>query len=338
MFNAMVLLTVTGIVWALIGVVYSGVVSKKINILNLSLLYTPILIFVNFFFFADLDKIFSAGFTPPALDFFGLIVVGGAINIVGMLLMQFGMKYGNNGFVFAIGQSALVLPFVIILAMYRETPDIAKVIGTVCVLIGVALIGFQSGSEQKSDLKEGGNTPQNKKNYLWLVFALLAFFTIGISQAMFSSTGYIEDAYSLRPAFLALGAFLGSVLCKAYFPDEKFSVTKPMLLFSFFLILVGMASAKLSFAAIDAMGELKLASMTYPIATGICIVTFALYSIFVLKEKTHRMGLAGLAAIVLGVLLFCCPGRKGAEPEESAIATESEQVLNSSTEDTGILP
>lgn len=48
--------------------------------------------------------------------------------------------------------------------------------------------------------------------------------------------------------------------------------------------------------------------MVYPTAIGLCITLFSLYSVVFLKERLRGVTMAGLALMVVGILLLAANG------------------------------
>ena len=44
------------------------------------------------------------------------------------------------------------------------------------------------------------------------------------------------------------------------------------------------------------------AGLGYPLAIGICVIGFSLYSLLILKEKLARLSMAGRGAVCIGII------------------------------------
>jgi len=206
------------------------------------------------------------------------------------------MKFGHNGAIWAIGQSALVLPFLWGILVMGEHSNALKITGVALILTGMALPAFIKNTLGNEDAHAGNRL-------LWFKLALLSLFIIGTGQTLQSIPSYWqgwEDSAGLRPALSCLGCAIGGAACLLIRRNSKWPSR------SLFLLAAGMAmlntiSTKLFFVSLDRLGLCGMASLGFPIMVGSCIVGFSLYSLLVIREKPHFYHWAGLAATLSGI-------------------------------------
>lgn len=58
------------------------------------------------------------------------------------------------------------------------------------------------------------------------------------------------------------------------------------------------------YRTLDGFAEFGKIGMVYPVATGICVVIFSIYSVLFLKERLNSASLAGLLGIAGGIFLL----------------------------------
>ena len=104
MLTGILLALTTGLVFMLIGIVYSYA-GTKVNILNVLLLNS--LSYAIIFFIAAIPGGFSADMWQPIL----VMMLSGAFNTLAMLSLQKSMAIGKSGVAWAIVQSAFVGPY-----------------------------------------------------------------------------------------------------------------------------------------------------------------------------------------------------------------------------------
>lgn len=288
----------TGFIWIFIGVVFSYAAKNKLNIINLNILSSIITIILLPVFITDGSGFLSGGNYPPML-YILLVIIAGAFNMTGMILIQGAMKYGHNSVTWAIGQSALIIPFFCGLFLLGEKAELLKILGAFLVVGGIITLSrIKSGNE---------NSPHESNNRKWLAMTLSAFLIVGIAQALQAATPYFsyQDDFGIRPMLIMLGSMLAVVAGRLILRDGKFSMTRIMFILALILVAINIACLKLLFMAIDSLASVNMVAAVYPIAIGTCITGFAIYSMAVLKEKVNALIFGGTALIVAGIICFC---------------------------------
>ena len=198
--------------------------------------------------------------------------------------MAEGMKYGPNGAVWGIMQSALIFPFIVGVLCFAQPLTYPSFAGI--ILLTVALVFFalaKNGESQVTDIKQS-----------WRFYALLSFTMIAIQQSLFTIPSYMEEGREISSIVRALssssGTFLGVFITFAYdgirntekWLESFTSLKKPL----FYIYVFGLQFFSLIFAytllypGVDIMAENGAGSVSYPLMVGSCIVSFSLYTIW----------------------------------------------------------
>ena len=70
------------------------------------------------------------------------------------------------------------------------------------------------------------------------------------------------------------------------------------------LTVVGLSAQHCFFMAIDQLEKVNMVSLAFPLALGVCILSFLLYSVFFLKEKNSWRGWLGFSLTLTGMLIL----------------------------------
>ena len=194
----------------------------------------------------------------------------------------------------ALGQSALIIPFIMISLIFGEEMSMVKIVGTVLIVAGMFAV-----SRKKND---SDNT--RYPNPAWGIgLALIAFCVLGIAQTMTSTCGRLgfDDRFGLRPVYYTIGCFMVIWFGKAIKGEFKINLNKEMLIVASLMSLNTLLSLYLQFKGIDALSSAEQGGLFFPIALGCCIGGFAIYSRLFLRERLHWVNALGLIVILCGV-------------------------------------
>ena len=188
------------------------------------------------------------------------------------------------------------------------------------------------------DLKKGSNTAQGKskkKFILWLVYALVAFFTtggIGVMQKVHSTSAYAAEKNAfLIIAFLFSFVFAGSIyaICLirerkkqqvlAQTPKETVSretqqatgkVEKSKKYYGWktliFIVVGGVFVALNNKLNLQLSGEMDSA-VFFPLVNGTNLILTTIVSVVLFKEKFKKLQWIGLIAGIVAVIMLCNP-------------------------------
>jgi len=288
MFWGILLSLLTGVSFIAVGAVYSYA-GNRIRMLDAMLVYNWVLVF--------LLLPFCGGLSDAPMKLTSLMVFAGAINIAAMLLLQKAMACGNSGVAWAVGQSALIGPFICGMLFFGEQPSLWRTAGALAIVAGMLLIGLS---------KQENGKPHSGRNWLKLAFGAFLILAAAQSLATASSCWVYRMSGSDRAFCMSAGAAVALLSFKLARP-KRVEFSRTMRITVGLLTGVGLASLLLTFAALDQLAKVSLAGIGYPIMLGSCIAGFALYSALVLKEKIRPLQWVAIIAITFGIILLSCP-------------------------------
>ena len=298
MATGILLTLLIGVLWSFVGVYYKFIARWNLSVFNISLVANVFSIVV----LAALQLRGLAGkpvaLEPPPLLYALFIIVAGALNSGGSLMLQRSMLYGRSGITWAIGQSAMIVPFVALALFFGERWIPVKVAGTVLVLAGMGILGA------------GRNDGEAPRPGYGLLLALEAFLVLGVAQSMTASTSYLSyrDELELRPVLLAIGGLIGALAGKVLLRDRGFRMERRALAVVILMSLQGLLVLLVQFKALDLLGAHGLGGIFFPVAIGTCIAGYSVWSIVLFKEKATLPVIAGTAVILVGILMYCLVG------------------------------
>ena len=229
---------------------------------------------------------------------FALCALGGFANFYNYVLTGKAMARGPNGLVWGIMQSGLVGAFLMGVIFFGEKPTLFQLAGLLLILGGVLAMGIA---------KNNGSAARGKR---WVPLALGALLLAMTTQCCNTLPSYFPEMGKNGILSRMLGSGLGSLLGFAIttlpgmIRKRDFGGRGEWIIAGI-LILMGLAASFFFFfRGLDRLAEIGCAGLGYPLAIGVCVIGFSLYSLLILKEKFARASLAGLGAACLGIILI----------------------------------
>ena len=234
----------------------------------------------------------------------------GFLNYWMALCMGRAMRTGPNGTVWTIVQCGFVFPFVLGVAIGNTALTPSRLLGLLCVLVGVYFCGRARTTNGGARRASGGG---------WLVFALGGFVFCGINQCA-------QCMASLAPAETRPTALM-RILCGV---AGMFAAIAPHQLwlwrerrrngtprdpdlgakYRYLFKICGAGSAIFflsSFCflynALDRLEEVGRIAIATPLMLSACLVGFAAYGAAFLRERPSRPQLLGTAFALAGIVL-----------------------------------
>ncbi len=287
-----------GLLSALVGVLYKIAAKKELNIFNITLAASIFSLFI--LGGSSAGNLRTAESVDCSLFQILFVILAGGIGTAGALILQRSMIYGNSGISWAIGQSALIVPFLSITLIFGESWHPAKICGTVFILAGMAVLSVPDSSGQTE------STPLKNPKY-GLFLALLSFAVLGLAQSMMSATSYLfpPDHAGLRPLLMTAGAIPATFCGKILLHDKDYRLNKGALLVLVLLCFQVIASNTLQFKALDLLKNIGMNGIFYPVAIGTGIGAYTLCSVLAFREKANAFTIIGIAGILAGILAYC---------------------------------
>lgn len=292
MFQGITFTLITGLLWAAIGVAYSVMAQRKMGFFAVMGPSFTVTAALSWLVLPD-HRLLSSGAVDRISLLAAVMAGAGAITVTGMACMQAGMRRGHHGACWAVGQSALIAPYLCGVALFGEPLVWQRTLGVILILGSLVAFGRAREASETEDAHGNGK---------WFGLAICALILLSLSQSLTTLPSYWEgwtDAAHLRVPLFFTG-LATAYLTGAFVVGKK--PGKAEWCVAAALVAVALPSHFCLYKAMDCLKPLQMVGVVYPLAVGMCILGFALYSLLVLKEKTttfHILGLAvGLAGIV----------------------------------------
>jgi len=297
MLTGLVLAFVVGILWSFVGVFYKLIAKYDLSVFNISLAGSVFSFFITLIFITKTGAFCTGEIALPGWKYILFVLAATGINMAGSLVLQRSMVHGKSGVTWAIGQSALIIPFLSITLIFGEPWSAIKVGGTLAVILGMIVLS----------MRPGGKDEQLPRPLYGIVLALIAFFVLGIAQSMTSATSFFdyEDKGDLRPLLAVIGSAFVTVCGKYIMKDYGFRLNKKALIIIVLQAVQGVIATWLSYVAMDKLKSVGMNGVFYPIAVGTCIAGYSIYSVVFFKEKSNVFLVTGTAAILTGIAIYC---------------------------------
>ncbi len=290
---------IVGLLWAGVGVMFSQISARRLPAQLIYCLGCGFVALVGWIALVDWSVLLSGQMPKLGATIFWMTLAGFA-NIGGMSLMIHTMSLGHRGLTWAIGQSAMVVPFVASVLIWRDPVAPVGYMGMLCLLAALALISRRhKGTGEFARCSKSAAADRH-----WLLMAFLTLIVIGLSQTSMTVTSRWpewEDAANLR---LPVTYTASAALMLVFTLIQRKPLTRRLLPWGLLYGAVALTSFTMLFACLDLMADNGLAGIVYPIAIGVCITGFSIYSRLVLKESMKPASMAGLILCLLGVVLL----------------------------------
>lgn len=286
-----------GLLWTCVGVFYKMMAQWKLSPFNISLVTAPATLVLTLLFFTKTGALLSGELALPDWTYVLYIIIAGGVNMGGSLILQRSMLYGKSAVTWAIGQSALIVPFLAITLIFSEPWSLSKVMGSLTILIGMAV--FACRNDEKQNI-----LPRARYG---LFLALLAFAVLGIAQTMMSGASYLsyKDPGHTRPVLSVIGSFFAVLTGKFLLKERGFHLERKAWLLICLIIIQGAVAACAQFIAMDHLAACRMNAVFFPFAIGVCIGGYTLCSVIFFKEKMTKLIGLGTLLVLSGIVLFC---------------------------------
>ena len=213
----------------------------------------------------------------------GLGSINGFLYLLSFVLFQLSVK--KNGVVLSsvFMKLGLLVPLVLSIVFFAEVPTWMQIAGFIIAVAAIILINLQKSSE-------------NSRMGLGLVALLIAG---GCADAM--SKVYEQfGASSLSSRFLFYTFVVAFVLCTCYMLIKKQRIGKNEALFGVLIGIPNFFSAKFLLVSLGSIP----AVVAYPTFSVATILLVSLVGVAVFKEKLSKRQYAGIAAILVSLVLL----------------------------------
>jgi drug/metabolite transporter (DMT)-like permease len=306
MFWAISGLVLVGLSWTLVGIVLGNAPKKGIppevmiffgaavpTIVGLIVLHIGILGTVDWSSKAAFWGIFYYGLSA----FFNFLM---------MHLLSLTMQKGPNGIVWSITQSGMVITFLCGVIFKGDIVTWVRIAGILVLLAALLLLG----------LARNNDTTNNSRAWVWMAFG--CFLLCGINQTCAMLATYVpevrDDFNGVARSVVLNGGAMIPALCwniaskRGEFLNQLSGCIRNKYLWIYVAIQQGfglIAAYFIQFRCFDYLSAHNLGSAAYPILVASCLLGFAFYSTFGLREKSSLIQKAGMALCILGIVLIC---------------------------------
>ena len=295
-FGGFLLVTVAGILWIGVGIAVSRCSARGWNYgiaQGLSCLGAVLICAV----------LLAAGrfrAEPAEFSWFGFLAscLAGVANFYTNILMAKAMRRGPNGLVWGIVESALIGPFLMSVVFFGEQPGAIQAAGLLLILGGVLAMGI--AKDDRSSARGKG----------WLVFALGALLLAMTTQCCNTLPSYFPEMGGNDAVVRTFGLYFGGLAGFAFtslpgmIRRRDFGGRGEWTIAVTLTVLNTSAGLFFFYRGMDLLVGIGRAGLGCPLAIGVCVIGFSLYSLLILKEKFPRTSLAGLGAACLGIILI----------------------------------
>ena len=284
MLTGFLLAIFTGLTWCAIGIVLSRCARDDFDAVAYSLIQGAGSAAFTFFCYVRMEA-FEFG---QALPLILLILGAGVVTGTSQALVKRAMSRGNHGPVWAISQSALVLPFLFSCVVFGERGTVFQWMGTALITAGILI-------------PVAGEFRRAKE---WFLPAFLSFLMFGLCQIFYlfpSRDPLFSDPSHLRPTLVCLGNLTGwSIvgICRGKRPRFSRAVTAA----GIGMALLSVFSLKAFFESLDLLTEHGLGGIGIPLVVGSNIAFFSIYALAILRERNSPRDWAGLTAVLAGIV------------------------------------
>ena len=299
MWLGFLLICLAGICWIGSGIVVSVCAKRGVSYNIVQLVSCSILVPVSFAIMYFLD-----GFRCSLRIYLIVMIIcfiGGIGNYFTFLLTEAAMKRGPNGLVWGIVQSGMIGTFLMGVFMFNEKASFISWCSLFLTVSGVILSGLKN--------KKGADVGQNPHGFAWLFFSLAGMFFLAITQCLVGLPSFIEGASEAGSAFRVMTVSMGTIIafCIVTLPGllkrHEFKVTKQTWYISVITAGIAVLSSILLFIrGVDLLAAAGCGGLGYPVAIGISLIGFSVYSLCILREKLSKIEIIGLAAVTLGII------------------------------------
>ncbi len=291
-----------GLCWAAIGVFFSRLAARGTGFAAQMFTCQLAMATAGWLVLPDWPTVL-AGQAERTGQLAAMLLTGGLAVSIGIMAMQVAMRTGHHAASWTMSQSAMVVPFLASVLVLGDPFVPVKALGVGLVLGEVACFGL-ARKEPRGPARSGRPV---RLPVPWIVIALLSLAMLGVQQTMVLVPSYWpgwSDTGRLRVPLLLTGPLGGyAVLLAVRRVRPRRGNLLPALLYAS----IGLPSQVFFFTGLDRLSRFDLAGLAFPLAIGACILSFALYSMTILREHISllhaggiALGLAGMSLIVLG--------------------------------------
>ena len=229
---------------------------------------------------------------------FLLSCLAGIANFFAYVLVARAMRKGPNGLVWGIMQAGMIGSFLMGVIFFGEPAAPLRLAGLGLILSGVLMMGMS---------RDGGVSWQGRQ---WMLPSLGAFLLVMVTHCCSALPSYLAGVSPAGGIVRTMGLYSGGAIGFALvtLPEmirrRNWGGRGEWISAGILMLLNTSASVFFFYRGLDLLAKRGCGGLGYPLAIGVCITGFSLYSLLILKEKIARPGLIGLGAVCIGIIII----------------------------------
>lgn len=286
----LLMMMVTGMLWALTGQLMVWVNQRKLSAINYYGISTFATVLFSLLAFVRWREV--PWQDPRLIRMVLLFLVAGVLNSAGQVLMIVNLRRGPKAPIWALSQSAMIIPFLVGLLVYGNDFTWLDGLGVAFLLLSLVFLGMPA---RRIGLRH---------NARWLVLAGVTVMSIGLCQVLLSIPSHWEgfhDSSNLRIPLVCAGSFLGMVAVRLR-QREGFRPEGLSLCLGF--VVVASSAYFLLFQAMDRLAALNMTGLAFPIGVGTCIATFSILAWLRDPARFSLREVTGVLCTITGIILI----------------------------------
>ena len=287
------LMVITAVWWVILGAIISNSAKKNLNLAFIQGggAVVTMLLTLPIYFIGSLK-------IPVAV--LVAVPLSGFLNFFAFDLMNRAMKTGPNGMIWAMIQSAFVLPFLMGVIFFDVPCPFTRIIGLVLILAAMVLMGIFGQSNEVS----------GEKKYVWVFITVIAYLFAGLTQCSVNLPSYLISNSGgttllnvlFRMGLSSSGFFIG-YLVNGIGDRSKYS-WKGCIPSTILMTLTVILSLFTTFIGLDRLAKYNIGSIGFPVVVGTSIVFFTIYTSIQLKEKLSPSGIFSILLCLAGIVVI----------------------------------
>lgn len=290
MASGVIFIAVTGLLWMLVGVIYSKVNEKAVN-------FPAFMFFYSLLFFA----IIHLWQPPPVVSVEKLAPIAvcmlpsALLGQGGFMMLYLAMKKTSHAVAWTFAQSAMIIPFLGGWLLLGNQVNWINLSGMILLLAALLLLG-----------KGQNKLPENNRtSYQGLILCIISLLLTGVSQFLTLLAGeFCYNEANLLAWRLPLVTWPGIFSWGAVWLIERRNATWKTLCWALLYAAVVSIGQIFLYMALDRMQMLKLSNIVYPAAISICIVLFVVFCRIFRHEVFNLLSASGVILIVLAISML----------------------------------
>jgi len=287
------LLSILSGVLALVnGIAFSLGSSDRKQIYVFNFLAPLFILIISSVFSVNWGVVLDTGLIYPVRTVL-VLVISGFCGLGYIMMLMFAMNTGPHSLSLCLGESCLVIPYLLSVLFWHDRLDPAGLTGVVLIVASIIIIGLTKEKKiEKSDFSSK-----------WFIFMIIAFILGGIELTIYTLpnrwAGW-TDVANIRPALIQFGKL--SILIPII--SKKIKIQRKTILIALMSAVFNFLIVVIQFKAMDYLVKDQMLAVLYPVAIGTSILLFTAYSRFFRKEKLAPMANFSMVTILAGIILL----------------------------------